>query len=253
MSLVIWWRLILSIQLGLILFCASSTFLSLDLDNKSVDNCGINYNACIQPCMQSIADTFISYVFKICTPIRCADASTKQLLSFVNWSLSLTPLLLVFPVDPDTSSGVRLVKNALFTRSNPVPFATSSHVQLIAWSDNVIRAILDLDPKAVVNDRSFLDFVSGSVVHPSSQPLAHRYGGHQFGVWAGQLGDGRAHWLGEYVSINSGKRWELQLKGSGKTPFSRDGDGRAVLRSSIREFLASEAMSHLGMMTQLIT
>lgn len=73
------------------------------------------------------------------------------------------------------------------------------------------------------------------------------YGGHQFGSWAGQLGDGRAISLGEVV--NRGQRWELQLKGAGKTPYSRFADGRAVMRSSIREFVASEALHHLGIPT----
>ena len=75
-----------------------------------------------------------------------------------------------------------------------------------------------------------------------------RYGGHQFGSWASQLGDGRAHLLGAYVN-KEGERWELQLKGSGRTPYSRHGDGRAVLRSSLREFLCSEAMYYLGVPT----
>ena len=70
----------------------------------------------------------------------------------------------------------------------------------------------------------------------------------QFGGWSGQLGDGRAHLLGAYANCR-GERWELQLKGSGKTPYSRHGDGRAVLRSSVREFLVSEAMYHLGIPT----
>jgi serine/tyrosine/threonine adenylyltransferase len=74
------------------------------------------------------------------------------------------------------------------------------------------------------------------------------YGGHQFGNWAGQLGDGRAITLGEVVNAR-GERWELQLKGAGPTPYSRTADGRAVLRSSVREFLCSEAMHHLGVPT----
>ena len=73
------------------------------------------------------------------------------------------------------------------------------------------------------------------------------YSGHQFGVWAGQLGDGRAIGLGEIE--HDGQRLELQLKGAGRTPYSRMGDGRAVLRSSIREYLCSEAMHHLGIPT----
>ena len=73
------------------------------------------------------------------------------------------------------------------------------------------------------------------------QPYAARYGGHQFGHWAGQLGDGRAITLGELRAAD-GTRQELQLKGAGRTPYSRTADGRAVLRSSLREFLCSEAM-----------
>lgn len=89
---------------------------------------------------------------------------------------------------------------------------------------------------------------------PSGTPLATVYAGHQFGNWAGQLGDGRAHLLGEFASADPrqdlGYRgWEVQLKGAGRTPYSRFGDGRAVLRSSLREFIASEAMWHLGVPT----
>ena len=80
------------------------------------------------------------------------------------------------------------------------------------------------------------------------QPFALCYGGLQFGHWAGQLGDGRAINLGEVIGTDSG-RWMLQLKGSGPTPYSRQADGLAVLRSSIREFLCSEAMHHLGVPT----
>ncbi len=92
-----------------------------------------------------------------------------------------------------------------------------------------------------------LDVLSGGSVADGSQPFASVYSGHQFGVWAGQLGDGRALLLGEIDSPVG--RLELQLKGSGLTPYSRMGDGRAVLRSSIREFLCSEAMHHLGIPT----
>jgi len=92
-----------------------------------------------------------------------------------------------------------------------------------------------------------LQVFSGNAVWPGMQPLASVYSGHQFGVWAGQLGDGRALWLGEVDGSNGPQ--EIQLKGSGLTPYSRMGDGRAVLRSSIREFLCSEAMQALGVPT----
>ena len=96
-------------------------------------------------------------------------------------------------------------------------------------------------------DWQALDVFSGNRTWLGMEPLASVYSGHQFGVWAGQLGDGRALWLGE-IETARGPR-ELQLKGAGMTPYSRMGDGRAVLRSSIREFLASEAMAALGIPT----
>jgi serine/tyrosine/threonine adenylyltransferase len=96
-------------------------------------------------------------------------------------------------------------------------------------------------------DLQALDVLSGNRILAGMQPLASVYSGHQFGVWAGQLGDGRALWLGEVEA--EGGPLELQLKGAGRTPYSRMGDGRAVLRSSIREFLASEAMHALNVPT----
>ena len=102
-------------------------------------------------------------------------------------------------------------------------------------------------PAGWAQDPEALQVFSGNVTWPGMQPLASVYSGHQFGVWAGQLGDGRALWLGE-LDTPAGPM-ELQLKGSGKTPYSRMGDGRAVLRSTIREFLCSEAMAALGIPT----
>ncbi|PHS73778.1 MAG: hypothetical protein COB22_00815 [Cycloclasticus sp.] len=96
--------------------------------------------------------------------------------------------------------------------------------------------------------REFLNVFSGNQQLDDMQAYATCYGGHQFGNWAGQLGDGRAINLGEIVN-NQGQRWAIQLKGAGATPYSRTADGLAVLRSSIREFLCSEAMYHLGVPT----
>jgi len=101
-------------------------------------------------------------------------------------------------------------------------------------------------PSALLND-SHLPAFAGNALLPGSEPLATVYSGHQFGVWAGQLGDGRALWLGEADSAQGPQ--EIQLKGAGRTPYSRMGDGRAVLRSSIREYLCSEAMHGLGIPT----
>lgn len=94
-----------------------------------------------------------------------------------------------------------------------------------------------------IQSREFLEVVTGNALFKNSKPYAMCYAGHQFGNWAGQLGDGRAINLGE---IND---WTLQLKGAGPTPYSRSADGLAVLRSSIREYLCSEAMHHLGVPT----
>ncbi len=94
----------------------------------------------------------------------------------------------------------------------------------------------------------FTQVFSGNHLLPGMDSYAMCYGGHQFGNWAGQLGDGRAINLGEIVNQN-GQRWAVQLKGAGPTPYSRSADGLAVLRSSVREFLCSEAMYHLGVPT----
>jgi len=102
-------------------------------------------------------------------------------------------------------------------------------------------------PAGVWQSQEVLDALSGNAVLPGSTPGATVYSGHQFGVWAGQLGDGRAISLGE-INTPAGVQ-DIQLKGAGPTPYSRRGDGRAVLRSSIREFLASEAMQGLGIAT----
>ena len=110
-------------------------------------------------------------------------------------------------------------------------------------------ALLGFDP-SIAEDPTFAEYFSGNTTRDwpaQALPYATVYSGHQFGVWAGQLGDGRALGLGEVE--HDGTRLELQLKGGGRTPYSRMGDGRAVLRSSIREYLCSEAMHHLGIPT----
>jgi len=128
---------------------------------------------------------------------------------------------------------------SFFTRLHPVP-VPDPYVVCVSES---AAELIGLNPSDFAKSE-FVEIFSGNRVAPQSQPLAAVYSGHQFGVWAGQLGDGRAHLLGE-VRTRSGPM-ELQLKGSGLTPYSRMGDGRAVLRSSIREFLCSEAM-HLSL------
>jgi len=117
--------------------------------------------------------------------------------------------------------------------------------RLLGWSDD-LAAMLGLDRPGERGPGA--DLLAGNLVTPTMRPFATRYGGHQFGGWAGQLGDGRAISLGE-LRATDGSSWEVQLKGAGPTPYSRHADGRAVLRSSLREFLCSEAMHHLGVPT----
>jgi uncharacterized protein YdiU (UPF0061 family) len=147
------------------------------------------------------------------------------------------------PVDPAEASGSRQVHGAAASRVSPTPVAQP---RLLAYAAEV-ATMLDLSP-AAVGSEAFAEVFGGNALVPGMEPWATCYGGHQFGVWAGQLGDGRALSLGEVVAA-SGQRWELQLKGAGPTPYSRGADGRAVLRSSVREFLCSEAMHHLGVPT----
>lgn len=117
---------------------------------------------------------------------------------------------------------------------------------LVAFNPEAAQ-LLDLHPESTQH-ADLVAHLSGNLPLPGQDSLAALYAGHQFGVYVPQLGDGRALWLGE-IQNNAGQHWEVQLKGSGPTPYSRNGDGRAVLRSSIREYLCSEAMHGLGIPT----
>jgi uncharacterized protein YdiU (UPF0061 family) len=147
------------------------------------------------------------------------------------------------PGDPVAGPGVRQVEAAVWSEVAPEPVAAP---RLLAHSREM-AAELGLGETDVASP-AFAQVFGGNALLPGMQPLATNYGGHQFGHWAGQLGDGRAIALGEALTP-AGQRRELQLKGAGPTPYSRTADGRAVLRSSIREFLCSEAMHHLGVPT----
>jgi serine/tyrosine/threonine adenylyltransferase len=147
------------------------------------------------------------------------------------------------PADADESNTRRQVRGALYSRVHPTP--VSGPVTL-AWSPEV-AAMLGIDDDTARSD-DFAQVFAGNRVPKDAEPFAMVYGGHQFGNWAGQLGDGRAVAIGEVIDVN-GEHQTLQLKGPGPTPYSRSADGRAVLRSSIREFLCSEAMFHLGVPT----
>ncbi len=147
------------------------------------------------------------------------------------------------PADNDSSNRPRPVSGAVFTRVRPTPVARPS---TLLWSPEV-AALLGL-AHDVVESQDFAAVFSGNRIPVGADPHATVYGGHQFGNWAGQLGDGRAINLGEVLDTH-GSVQSLQLKGAGPTPYSRGADGRAVLRSSMREFLCSEAMHHLGVPT----
>lgn len=143
------------------------------------------------------------------------------------------------PRDPSTAPWSRQVHGAAWSSVAPTPVPKPT---LLAQSSEVA------DLLGIVLDETWVEVLGGNKLLPGMEPYAAAYGGHQFGHWAGQLGDGRAITLGEWCAPDNG-RWELQLKGAGPTPYARHADGRAVLRSSIREFLASEAMFHLGVPT----
>jgi len=148
---------------------------------------------------------------------------------------------------PVESSGDYLVQrpipNACFSQVEPTPIAAP---QLVALSSEAL-ALIGVKSSDVDADDEFLAQMSGNEKIDGARYAAHCYCGHQFGNFAGQLGDGATMYIGEVM--HNEKRVELQFKGAGKTPFSRTADGRKVLRSSIREFLCSEAMAGLGVPT----
>ncbi|KAK5867722.1 hypothetical protein PBY51_012187 [Eleginops maclovinus] len=175
--------------------------------------------------------------------------SPLERLDFNNIALKKLPL------DSSEEQGVRQVKGACFSRVKPQPL---TRPRFVAVSHEAL-ALLGLNGEEVMADSLGPEYLSGSKVMPGSEPAAHCYCGHQFGQFAGQLGDGAAIYLGE-VKVPAGQdhellrdnpsgRWEIQVKGAGKTPYSRQADGRKVLRSSIREFLCSEVMFFLGVPT----
>ena len=147
------------------------------------------------------------------------------------------------PADPETENHRRQVREACYSRVSPTPVREP---ELLAVSSDMLErlGISETDSR----DPAFAAVFAGNQLLPGMDPHAMCYGGHQFGNWAGQLGDGRAINLGD-VKTPDGETLTLQLKGAGPTPYSRTADGRAVLRSSVREFLCSEAMHGLGIPT----
>ena len=174
-----------------------------------------------------------------------AQLAPLEQLQFDNRFVHELPVDATMPTPPDIGASVqrRQISNACYSWVQPTPTAQP---ELIAYAAEVAE-LLDLSPADCATPE-FLAVFSGNRVLAGMQPHASCYGGHQFGNWAGQLGDGRAINLGEVLN-KRGERWVLQLKGAGPTPYSRTADGLAVLRSSVREFLCSEAMHHLGVPT----
>ncbi|GAQ87461.1 hypothetical protein KFL_003540140 [Klebsormidium nitens] len=167
---------------------------------------------------------------------------TLRKLEELEWDNSFVREL---PADPSRNGPIRQVRKALFSYVEPQ--ADVKEPAMVAYSDDAAKELLGLDPEELERPEAPLIF-SGAARMEGSVTYAQNYGGHQFGSWAGQLGDGRAITLGELLNPR-GERWELQLKGAGKTPYSRHADGQAVLRSSVREFLCSETMHGLGVPT----
>ncbi len=151
--------------------------------------------------------------------------------------------LRALPADPVTDNVPRPVTGASYSWVTP---RRASKPTLVAYAREVAET-LGCTPEDC-QSQAFAEVFAGNGLLPGMEPHSTVYGGHQFGHWAGQLGDGRAINLGELLN-DAGEHWTLQLKGAGRTPFSRGADGLAVLRSSVREFLCSEAMYHLGVPT----
>ncbi|GLS91525.1 UPF0061 protein [Psychromonas marina] len=147
------------------------------------------------------------------------------------------------PADPNTENSCRSVENAVYSWVDPTP---TSQPTLINFNHQLAEQLGFSDEAC--QSALFTQLMSGNALLEGLKPYALCYGGHQFGQWAGQLGDGRAINLAELKTDQLGYQ-TLQLKGAGKTPYSRRADGLAVLRSSIREYLCSEAMFNLGIPT----
>jgi uncharacterized protein YdiU (UPF0061 family) len=143
------------------------------------------------------------------------------------------------PADSNLENSRRQVFEAVFSYANP----KKTKAPKVVHVSKEMSLELGISEEETTSE-FFKNIVTGNAIYPDTKPFAMCYGGHQFGNWAGQLGDGRAINLFEVEHKN--KNWKVQLKGAGETPYSRTADGLAVLRSSVREYLCAEAMFHLG-------
>ncbi|KAJ0395552.1 hypothetical protein P43SY_011143 [Pythium insidiosum] len=161
------------------------------------------------------------------------------------------------PVEKESRAGVRPVVGACFSRVQPTPIEDP---ELVVIAPDALRLVgIEVTASGenapvvpgeeLVHVDELAPFLAGNELFEGSETAAQCYCGHQFGYFSGQLGDGAAIYLGEVLSGSQRERWEMQLKGAGLTPFSRSADGRKVLRSTLREFLASEHMHALGIPT----
>ncbi|VVC97835.1 unnamed protein product [Leptidea sinapis] len=174
------------------------------------------------------------------------EGETRLMKNFTEWRFSQYPKYILLPIDENCDQVIRPnITDIVYSEVTPQPL--EHNLRLVCYSEDALVNILDLDTE-ICNRLEFVEFIAGKKLPYGALPVAHRYGGHQYGVWVGQLGDGRAHILGEYVN-RLGQRWQIQLKGSGLTPYSRVYDGRATLRACIREMIASESCYHLGIPT----
>ncbi len=195
----------------------------------------INFGFCEEACgVDVIVESVLENILTMDTP------SFLEIVDSPKFESRFTERL---PADPETSNYRRQVTGACYSRVLPTRVAEP---KLIAHSREVAD-LLELSAGFCAST-NFAELMGGNRLLEGMDPHATCYGGHQFGNWAGQLGDGRVINLGEIVN-RQGERWVLQLKGAGPTPYSRSADGLAVLRSSVREFLCSEAMHHLGIPT----
>ena len=169
------------------------------------------------------------------TPSSSSSSPSTESLSSLTFDNSVLRKL---PVGRDGQRG---------TLFSLVPTTPVLNPRLVLFSSPALH-LLDLSPSSLQSDPSTPLYLSGNTPIPGSQSASHCYCGHQFGAFAGQLGDGAVCYIGEVLN-SRGERWELQFKGSGLTPYSRSADGRKVLRSSMRELLGSEAMAALGIAT----